>query len=173
MIEPIGDTHSALWIYKQLGERLGLSDYFQYTDEVDYINQQLAPLGVTVNDIQMQGLLRSAGLEGNRRLTSSSSTRPAARSRSLLKRCAKRGSPPCPRGRNRSRPPADKFYLLTGKVGQHTQIRHAEQPVAASGLSGETRLWIHPQDGRRAGHCNGDHGEGDERCRASADCARP
>ena len=47
-IEPIGDTHSALWIYKQLGEKLGLGDYFQYQDEVDYINQQLAPLGITL-----------------------------------------------------------------------------------------------------------------------------
>jgi thiosulfate reductase/polysulfide reductase chain A len=42
-IEPIGESKSALWIYKQLGERLGLGDYFQYADEVDYINQQLAP----------------------------------------------------------------------------------------------------------------------------------
>ena len=55
MIEPIGESQSALWIYKQLGERLGLGDYFQYTDEVDYLNQQLAPLGVTVSDIAEQG----------------------------------------------------------------------------------------------------------------------
>ena len=51
----IGESQSALWIYKQLGERLGLGDYFQYKDEVDYLNQQLAPLGATVNDIAEQG----------------------------------------------------------------------------------------------------------------------
>ncbi len=30
VIEPLGDTHSALWIYKQLGERLGLKDFFHF-----------------------------------------------------------------------------------------------------------------------------------------------
>ena len=48
VIQPQGEARSALWIYKQLGERLGLGDYFQYADEVDYLNQQLAPLGVTL-----------------------------------------------------------------------------------------------------------------------------
>ncbi len=55
VVEPYGESKSALWIYKQLGERLGLGDYFQYADEVDYLNQQLAPLGVTVADIAERG----------------------------------------------------------------------------------------------------------------------
>ncbi len=33
VIEPQGEAKSALWIYKELGKRLGLGDYFQYKDE--------------------------------------------------------------------------------------------------------------------------------------------
>jgi thiosulfate reductase/polysulfide reductase chain A len=55
VVEPQGEAHSALWIYKQLGERLGLGDYFQYTDEEDYIRQQLAPLGVSLEEVKTRG----------------------------------------------------------------------------------------------------------------------
>ncbi len=55
VIEPQGEAKSALWIYKQLGERLGLGDYFQYADEEDYIRQQLAPLGVSLEEVKAKG----------------------------------------------------------------------------------------------------------------------
>jgi thiosulfate reductase / polysulfide reductase chain A len=55
VIEPQGEAKSALWIYKQLGERLGLGDFFQYTDEEDYIRQQLAPLGVSLEEVKEKG----------------------------------------------------------------------------------------------------------------------
>ena len=45
VIEPQGDTKSALMIYKELGTRLGLGDFFQYTDEQDYLNSRAGPLG--------------------------------------------------------------------------------------------------------------------------------
>ena len=55
VIEPQGEGKSTLWIYKQLGQRLGLSDYFQYADEEDYLKQQLAPLGVTLDQVKQKG----------------------------------------------------------------------------------------------------------------------
>ncbi len=48
VIEPQGEAKSALWVFKELGNRLGLADFFQYKDEEDYINQQLAPTGITI-----------------------------------------------------------------------------------------------------------------------------
>ena len=32
-----------------------MSDFFQYKDEEDYINQQLAPLGVSLDTVRKQG----------------------------------------------------------------------------------------------------------------------
>ncbi len=57
VIEPQGEAKSALWIYKQLGERLGLGDFFQYDDEEDYIRQQLAPLGLSLDELKVKGYL--------------------------------------------------------------------------------------------------------------------
>ncbi len=48
VIEPQGEAKSALMIYKELGTRLGLADFFQYKDEEDYLNQQLAPHGYSL-----------------------------------------------------------------------------------------------------------------------------
>ncbi len=55
VIEAQGDGKSAMWIYKELGTRLGLSDFFQYADEEDYLKQQLAPLGVSLADVRQKG----------------------------------------------------------------------------------------------------------------------
>ena len=55
VVEPQGEARSALWIYKQLGERLGLGDFFQYADEEDYLRQQLAPLGVSLEEVKAKG----------------------------------------------------------------------------------------------------------------------
>ena len=67
VIEPQGDAKSALWIYKQLGERLGLGDYFQYADEEDFIRQQLEPVGVSLEESTRKGYvdLESEGEEEN------------------------------------------------------------------------------------------------------------
>ncbi len=55
VIEPQGEAKSALWIYKQLGERLGLGDFFQYNDEEDYSASNLAPLASALEEIKAKG----------------------------------------------------------------------------------------------------------------------
>ena len=77
VIEPQGEGKSALWIYKQLGQRLGIGDFFQYKDEEDYLAQQLAPLGVSLADVRSRGY---ADLPESTVLNSTSGIRPAGRS---------------------------------------------------------------------------------------------
>lgn len=57
VIEPLGVARSALMIYKDLGQWLGLGDYFQYEDEPDYIQQQLAPLRLDFESLRYKGYL--------------------------------------------------------------------------------------------------------------------
>ncbi len=52
VVEPQGDAKSALWIYKELGTRLGLGDFFQYENEEDYLTQQLAPFAASLSDVR-------------------------------------------------------------------------------------------------------------------------
>ncbi len=65
VIEPQGEAKSSLWIYKQLGERLGLGDYFQYEDEEDYLRQQLAPLGADLEEVKQKGYAEMSESEPN------------------------------------------------------------------------------------------------------------
>jgi thiosulfate reductase/polysulfide reductase chain A len=155
VIEPIGDTHSALWIYKHLGERLGLADYFQYTDEQDYINQQLAPLGITLNDIQLRGYYEAppAPKEGGE-LDVKVNT-PSGKIEIASETLRKAGQPAVPTWEEPPVPDTDRFYLLTGKVGQHTQFA-TQNNIWLNNVYPDNSLWIHPQPAAERGIANGD-----------------
>ena len=144
MIEPIGDTHSALWIYKHLGERLGLSAYFQYADEVDYINQQLAPLGVTVNDIQLKGYYEAPPAPESAGEPEVKLNTPSGKIEIASETLRKAGQPAVPAWQDPPAPASDRFYLLTGKVGQHTQFATQNNQWLHQ-VYPENSVWIHPK----------------------------
>ncbi len=104
VIEPQGEARSALWIYKQLGERLGLGDYFQYTDEEDYLRQQLAPLGVSLDQLKPDGYVEPRRRRP-RQPTTSSSTPRAGRSKCIRRRWRKAGFSPWPTWEEPPAPP--------------------------------------------------------------------
>jgi thiosulfate reductase/polysulfide reductase chain A len=155
VIEPIGDTHSALWIYKQLGERLGLADYFQYTDEQDYINQQLAPLGVTLNDIQLKGYYEAPPAPKAAGEPEVKVNTPSGKIEIASETLRKSGQPPVPAWEEPPVPEADRFYLLTGKVGQHTQFA-TKNNQWLNNVYPDNSLWIHPKPATERGIANGD-----------------
>ncbi len=137
VIEPQGEAKSALWIYKQLGERLGLGDYFQYEDEEDYIRQQLAPLGVTLEEMKSQGYVQlpegeAPGFTWNT---------PSGKIELYSDTLAKVGFPGIPVWQEPPQPPPGQFYLLTGKVAQATQFASQNNQLLHK-YADEPRLWI-------------------------------
>jgi thiosulfate reductase/polysulfide reductase chain A len=139
VIEPQGDGKSALWIYKELGQRLGLSDYFQYQDEEDYLKQQLAPLGVSLDTIRHKGYveLQSESTGYSKPSWSTPSGKIELSSSTL----AKGNFASVPQWEEPPAPPAGKFYLLTGKVAQSTQFGTQNNQLLNK-YSDEPRLWI-------------------------------
>ena len=155
VIEPIGDTHSAVWIYKHLGDRLGLSDYFQYTDEVDYINQQLAPLGVTVNDIELKGYYEAPPAPPEAGEPEVKLNTPSGKIEIASETLRKAGQPAVPEWQEPPQPEAGRFYLLTGKVGQHTQFATQNNQWLHQ-VYPDNPLWIHPTAAAERGLTDGD-----------------
>ena len=142
VIEPQGEAKSALWIYKQLGERLGLGDYYQYTDEMDYLNQQLAPVGVPLDEARLRGyveLPQAAGVTDGYTWTTPSGK--IEISSSTLK---SGGFDAIPVWEEPAQPPEGSFYLLTGKVGQHTQMGTQNNQLLHK-YQDEPRLWMNPE----------------------------
>ena len=138
VIDPQGDAKSALWIYKQLGERLGLSDYFQYKDEEDYISQQLAPLGVTLDEIKAKGYIQ---LPATNEEPSFNWNTPSGKIEIFSDTLAKVGFSGVPVWQEPPQPSDGQFYLLTGKVAQSTQFGSQNNQLLNK-YADEPRLWM-------------------------------
>jgi thiosulfate reductase/polysulfide reductase chain A len=154
VIEPQGDARSALWIYKQLGERLGLGDYFQYEDEEDYIRQQLAPLGVTLEEIKAQGYAELPPAEESEESDYTWNT-PSGKIELFSETLSRVGFPGVPAWEEPPQPPQGQFYLLTGKVAQATQFASQNNQLLHK-YADEPRLWMNANVAADRGLADGD-----------------
>ena len=146
VIEPLGESSSAMWIYKQLGQRLGLGDYFQYQDEEDYLRQQLAPLGASLDTLKLHGYWTPPKTEAGPLTFGTASGKVELFSSTLDK--AK--FPGYPAWDEPPAPAADQFYLITGKVGQHTQMGTQNNPLLNQVYDFQG-LWLHPDAASKRG----------------------
>jgi thiosulfate reductase/polysulfide reductase chain A len=152
VIEPQGEARSALWIYKQLGERLGLGDYFQYADEEDYLRQQLAPLGVSLEEVKAKGYAEMPAEEDDGEIVfSTASGKIEVYSETL----ANAGFSPWPTWEGPPVPGENEFYLLTGKVAQQTQFGTQNNQLLHK-YSDEPRLWMNAETAARLGLADGE-----------------
>jgi thiosulfate reductase/polysulfide reductase chain A len=153
VIEPQGEAKSALWIYKQLGERLGLGEFFQYQDEEDYIRQQLAPLGVDFDELRRVGKATPPGdPAGDGEIVFNT---PSGKIEVYCETLANAGFSPWPTWEDPPYPEAGEFYLLTGKVGQHSQFGTQNNQLLHK-YQDEPRLWMNPAAALKAGLKDGD-----------------
>jgi thiosulfate reductase/polysulfide reductase chain A len=137
VIEPQGEAKSALWIYKQLGDRLGISDFFQYKDEEDYLTQQLKPLGVSLADVKARGYAELPGGEGSPYTWGTQSGKIE-----LLSSTLKNGGfNPVPMWEEPPAPAEGQFYLLTGKGARQTQFG-TQNNLLLHKYDDEPRLWM-------------------------------
>ncbi len=152
VIEPQGEAKSALWIYKQLGERLGLGDYFQYEDEEDYIRQQLKPLGVSLEEVKEKGYAEMPEEEKDGEITFNT---PSGKIEVYSETLKNAGFSPWPTWEEPPAPGEDEFYLLTGKVAQHTQFGTQNNQLLHK-YSDEPRLWMNAKTAAKKGLKDGD-----------------
>jgi thiosulfate reductase/polysulfide reductase chain A len=152
VIEPQGEAKSALWIYKQLGERLGLGDFFQYIDEEDYLRQQLAPLGTPLEEVKSKGYAEMPPKDENGEITfNTASGKIEVYSETL----GKAGFSPWPAWEEPPVPGENEFYLLTGKVAQHSQFGTQNNQLLHK-YSDEPKLWMNTKTAARLGLVDGD-----------------
>lgn len=140
VIEPQGEAKSALWIYKQLGERLGIGEFFQYKDEEDYLRQQLAPLGVSLDDVRSKG---HAELPGGAAETYRWNT-PTGKIELKSSTLDAAGFAGIPTWEEPPAPAAGQFYLLTGKGARQTQFGTQNNQLLHK-YDDEPRLWMNAQ----------------------------
>lgn len=147
VIESQGEAKSALWIYKQLGERLGLGDYFQYEDEEDYIRQQLEPLDVSLEEVKVKGYAEMPEEEDDGEITFNT---PSGKIEIYSETLKNAGFSPWPTWEEPAMPKEGEFYLLTGKVAQQTQFGTQNNQLLHK-YSDEPRLWMNAQTAAKLG----------------------
>ncbi len=152
VIEPQGEAKSALWIYKQLGERLGLGDYFQYEDEEDYLRQQLKPLSASLEEVKAQGYAEMPEEEKSDEITFNT---PSGKIEIYSETLKNAGFSPWPTWEEPPAPAEGEFYLLTGKVAQHTQFGTQNNQLLHK-YSDEPRLWMNARTAAGMGLADGD-----------------
>jgi thiosulfate reductase/polysulfide reductase chain A len=150
VIEPQGEAKSAIWIYKQLGERLGLGDYFQYTDEEDYLRQELAPLGVSLEEIKAKGYIEAEETPHEGEENELTWNTPSGKIELYSDTLAKVGFPGVPTWEEPPQPTEGQFFLLTGKVAQATQFGTQNNQLLHK-YSDEPRMWMNAQTASKLG----------------------
>jgi len=150
VIEPQGEAKSALWIYKQLGARLGLGDYFQYTDEEDYLRQQLAPLGVSLEDVKAKGYAEAPETAHSGESSEKTWNTPSGKIELFSDTLAKVGFSGVPTWDEPPQPDEGQFFLLTGKIATSTQFGTQNNQLLHK-YSEEPRLWMNAQTAAELG----------------------
>jgi thiosulfate reductase / polysulfide reductase chain A len=153
VIEAQGEGKSALWIYKELGARLGLSDYFQYKDEEDYLKQQLAPLGVSLADLRQKGYVELP--ETGPELAEPTWSTPSGKIEIFSSTLDRGGFPGLPQWEEPPAPKTGEFYLLTGKVAQSTQFGTQNNQLLHK-YTDEPRLWMNTDTASSLGLADND-----------------
>lgn len=155
VVEPQGEAKSAMWIYKQLGERLGLSDYFQYADEEDYIRQQLAPTGVSLEDVKARGYVETPETPHESEEQEPQWNTPSSKVEIYSDTLARVGFPGLPTWDEPPQPAEGQYYLLTGKVAQATQFGTQNNQLLKK-YSDEPSLWMNAKTASQNGLEDGD-----------------
>jgi len=148
VIQAQGEGKSALWIYKELGSRLGLSDFFQYTDEEDYLKQQLAPSGLSLASVRQQGFVDLPASESA--ADEFTWNTPSGKIEIFSQTLVNSGFSGLPQWEEPPAPKPGEFYLLTGKVAQSTQFGTQNNQLLHK-YSDEPRLWMNADTAKSLG----------------------
>jgi thiosulfate reductase/polysulfide reductase chain A len=155
VIPPMYETKPALEIFKLLGERLDLHEYFNYKDGEDYIRAQLKPLSVSLEALKKKGFHEVPSHETEGRHEKMVFQTGSGKIELVSETLAQVGFDAIPKWKDSPRPEQGKFFLLTGKVAQMTQAS-TQNNQWLSELIPENFLWIHPQAAGAQGIQDGD-----------------
>lgn len=156
------DTKPAWQIYKELGEKMGLGQYFPFENIEDYVNKQLSPTGLTLNQMKEKGVWTPAGmkpfyLRANDPQASldnvvAKSSKKIEFYAEEVQEATKQG---IPQYTHHPQPEEGKFRFVQGKVAVHTNAGTANVPVLNE-LMPQNSLWINETSAEKLGIREGD-----------------
>ena len=158
-VSPRYDTREGAMILKQIGERIGIGEYFPYDSMEDLVHWQLEGTGFSIEDFEGKGFVAYGKKQifwdrkdGIKFKTPSGKIEFKS---SLLENAGFESFP----AYEPIHPPAkDKFRLVTGRNALHTHVSTQNNPYLNE-LCSENVVWINEEKAGELGINNGDEVE--------------
>ncbi|OGU13080.1 MAG: nitrate reductase [Geobacteraceae bacterium GWC2_53_11] len=156
-IEPLWESKPSWWITKELGNKLGLAEFFPWKDGEEYLAKRCQAGNIDFAQLKRDGVIISKG--GSPYITAESQPEfgtPSGKIELYSKQLAENGFDPVPQFTRHKTPPAGYFRLLFGRAPLHTFSRTTNNFMLTD-LQKENSLWINAKKGRELGLKNGDY----------------
>ncbi len=152
-VKPKYDSKPGWWVAKQIGERIGLGDFFKYDDYKEVIEWQLLKMGTSLKEMEKIGVKhypRTSGpmylVEGENHEFPTDSGKIELYSKEL----ESLGFDAMPLYTKHPEPPQGFYRLNYGRSPMHTFSRTANNPNL-NALKSENNLWVNPKVARIIG----------------------
>ncbi|NBC17500.1 MAG: molybdopterin-dependent oxidoreductase [Bacteroidetes bacterium] len=143
--EPMYDTKPSGWIVKKLAAKMGLSQYFPWEDDEDYLDWRLRQIGSSLDEMLEIGVktLPSQGPLYFPPGADVTFNTPSGMIELYSEQLEQYGFDPIPVYRAHQEPPAGYYRLIQGRSPFHTFARTTNNPILTE-LQDENTLWVHP-----------------------------
>jgi thiosulfate reductase / polysulfide reductase chain A len=158
-IAPLYDTKPGWWMARELGNRLGLEDFFPWKTAEEYINTRLSSLGLSIEKLRaMGGVMVQNGkpyLEDFEAEKASPFATASGKIELFSEAMVKVGHPGLPSYEPTADAPAGMLRLVYGRSPVHTFGKTQNTPVLSE-LMPENALWINSDVAAGLGFKDGD-----------------
>jgi thiosulfate reductase/polysulfide reductase chain A len=146
-VEPLYDSKPAWWMAKQLGEKLGLHEYFNYNDYSEVLDWQFKQVGTSLDEMQKIGVKnyprKTGALYMNENLDFKFPTK-SGKIEFYSEELEAIGQPPMPIYTPHPEPEKGFYRLNYGRAPMHTFSRTANNPNL-NDLMDENTVWVNPK----------------------------
>ncbi len=152
-VKPKYDSQPAWWVAKQIGEKLGLGDYFNYNDFEEVISWQLEKLGTSLEEMKKIGVKNFKRKSGPMFLKKGEPFEFATNTGKVelySTELESKGFDPMPVYTAHAQPEQGFYRLNYGRSPMHTFSRTINNPNL-SDLKDENKLWVNPKVARIEG----------------------
>jgi thiosulfate reductase/polysulfide reductase chain A len=145
--DPLYDSRPAWWIVKKLGEKLGLTNYFNYDDYAEVLDWQLKQVGSSLEEMKKVGVKKFERQKGSVYLKEGEPyefNTSTGKIELYSTDFEAAGYDPMPVYKAHPEPPAGFYRLIYGRAPAHTFSRTANNPNLTA-LMDQNDLWVNPK----------------------------
>jgi thiosulfate reductase/polysulfide reductase chain A len=158
-VHPKFDSKPSWWMAKEIGMRLGLSDYFKYDDYAEVLDWQLKQMGTSLAEMKKIGVKKFPRKSGPLYIPEGENLRLPTKSGKIelySQELKDLGFDPMPTFTAHEQPKEGFYRLIYGRAPMHTFSRTSNNPNLAE-LMPENDCWINPKVAKIWGIENGQY----------------